>query len=55
VGAKTIWITKLFMVVTSPLSFPISKILDKILGTEIGTVYDRERLMELIKVRLDLD
>ena len=49
-GAKTIWITKLFMVVTSPLSFPISKILDKILGTEIGTVYNRERLMELIKV-----
>jgi hypothetical protein len=49
VGAKTIWITKLFMVVTAPLSYPISKILDKILGTEIGTVYDRERLMELIK------
>ena len=49
-GAKTIWLTKFFMMVTSPLAFPLSKILDKILGAEIGTVYNRERLMELIKV-----
>ena len=50
VGANTIWLTKFFMLVTSPLSFPISMVLDKILGAEIGTVYNRERLMELIKV-----
>ena len=50
VGAKTIWLTKLFMLVTSPLSFPISKILDCLLGSEIGTVYNKERLMELLKV-----
>jgi hypothetical protein len=41
VGAKTIWLTKFFMLVTSPLAFPLSKILDKILGAEIGTVYNR--------------
>eukprot|EP00092_Neocalanus_flemingeri_P017590 GFUD01019031.1.p1 GENE.GFUD01019031.1~~GFUD01019031.1.p1 ORF type:complete len:1105 (+),score=307.53 GFUD01019031.1:114-3428(+) len=50
VGAKTIWLTKFFMLITSPLSFPISIILDKILGSEIGTVYDKVRLMELLKV-----
>jgi len=50
VGAKTLILTKFFMAVTSPLSFPISKILDCILGSEIGTVYNRERLMELLKV-----
>jgi len=50
VGANTIWLTKFFMLLTSPLSFPISKVLDLILGAEIGTVYNRERLMELIKV-----
>jgi len=50
VGANTILLTKFFMIVTAPLAFPISKILDKILGAEIGTVYNRERLMELIKV-----
>ena len=38
------------MFVTAPLAYPISKLLDKILGAEIGTVYNRERLMELIKV-----
>ena len=50
VGAYTIWLTKFFMIVTFPLSYPISKILDCILGAEIGHVYNRERLMELIKV-----
>jgi len=50
VGAKTIILTKFFMAITSPLSFPISKILDCLLGSEIGTVYNRERLMELLRV-----
>jgi metal transporter CNNM len=50
VGAKTIFLTYLFMLLTFPLSYPISKLLDKLLGDEIGNVYDRERLMEYIKV-----
>lgn len=50
VGAKTIVLTYLFMMLTFPLSYPISRILDKLLGDEIGNVYDRERLMEYIKV-----
>ena len=50
VGVKTILLTKFFMMITSPLSFPISILLDKILGSEIGTVYNKERLMELLKV-----
>lgn len=33
IGAKTSWITYLFMGLTFPLSYPISKILDLILGT----------------------
>ena len=49
-GARTITITKFFMLLTAPLSWPISKLLDLILGSEIGTVYNKERLMELIKV-----
>ncbi|XP_033215511.1 metal transporter CNNM4 isoform X2 [Belonocnema kinseyi] len=50
VGAKTIYITKLTMILTFPLSYPISKILDFLLGEEIGNVYNRERLKELVKV-----
>lgn len=52
IGAKTICITKVVMVLTFPLSFPISKILDWCLGEEIGNVYTRERLKELVKVKL---
>ncbi|XP_076813987.1 metal transporter CNNM4-like [Clavelina lepadiformis] len=50
VGAYTIWLTKLFMVITFVLSYPISKILDLILGKEIGTIYNRQKLLEMLKV-----
>lgn len=53
VGAKTIYITYFFMFVTFPLSYPISKILDFLLGDEIGQVYDRQKLMEFIRVTTD--
>ncbi|XP_071371764.1 metal transporter CNNM4-like [Centroberyx affinis] len=50
VGANTITVTKLFMFLTFPLSFPVSKLLDILLGQEIGTVYNREKLVEMLKV-----
>ncbi|XP_043468398.1 unextended protein isoform X1 [Leptopilina heterotoma] len=50
IGAKTIYMTKLTMILTFPLSYPISKLLDLVLGEEIGNVYNRERLKELVKV-----
>lgn len=50
VGANTIVLTKFFMLVTFPLSFPVSKLLDCVLGQEIGTVYNREKLVEMLKV-----
>ncbi|XP_053181070.1 metal transporter CNNM4 [Scomber japonicus] len=50
VGANTIMVTKLFMLLTLPLSWPISKLLDCVLGQEIGTVYNREKLVEMLKV-----
>lgn len=53
VGAKTRFVTYLFMILTFPLSFPISLLLDKILGEEIGQVYNREKLQELIRVTKD--
>ncbi|XP_054612359.1 metal transporter CNNM4-like isoform X2 [Dunckerocampus dactyliophorus] len=50
VGANTIILTKFFMFLTFPLSFPVSKLLDVLLGQEIGTVYNREKLVEMLKV-----
>lgn len=50
VGAKTIWITKMFMVLTFPLSYPISRILDCVLGKELGTIYNKRELIEMLRV-----
>lgn len=38
------------MVLTFPLAYPTSKFLDFLLGEEIGNVYNRERLKELVRV-----
>ena len=50
IGSRTLFLTKLFMLITFPASFPISKILDFILGEELGTIYNRKQLLEMIKV-----
>ena len=50
VGAKTIWLTYLFMIITFPISFPLSKVLDLILGEELGAIYNRDQLLHLLKV-----
>ncbi|KAK6762649.1 hypothetical protein RB195_023391 [Necator americanus] len=49
VGAYTIWMTRFFMIATFPIAYPISKVLDFVLGEEVVS-YDRKRLMELIKM-----
>lgn len=55
VGAHTRFITWFFMVVTFPVSFPISRILDWILGAEIGTVYNKKQLQEMLKVTAEFN
>ncbi|RVE44499.1 hypothetical protein evm_010828 [Chilo suppressalis] len=55
VGAKSIMVTKAVMALTAPLAFPVSKLLDYFLGEEIGSVYNRERLKELVKVTTDIN
>ncbi|KAK6760377.1 hypothetical protein RB195_021737 [Necator americanus] len=49
VGARTIFLTRLFMFVTFPLSYPISKVLDLIIGEEVDQ-FDRRRLVEILKM-----
>ncbi|KAJ2938677.1 hypothetical protein O0L34_g12004 [Tuta absoluta] len=55
VGAKSIMITKAVMALTAPLAYPVSKVLDYLLGEEIGNVYNRERLKELVRVTTDVN
>lgn len=50
IGANTIWITWIVIIVTWPVSYPLSLLLDYSLGDEIAFVYDRERLQEYLRI-----
>lgn len=49
VGAKTIWFTKSVMFITFPVSYPLGKFLDCILGKDVA-VYTKEKFKELLKI-----
>jgi len=49
VGSKTILLTRLFMILTWPISKPLSKLLDIILGEEVGARYTRDQMSALLK------
>lgn len=48
-GAKTAWITRFFIVVFFPVSWPLAWILDKILGEEIPNIYSKEELVKILE------
>ena len=54
VGAYTRYITYFFMFLTCPLSYPLSLILDKVLGKELAAIYTREKIRELMRNVKDL-
>lgn len=49
VGSQTILLTRFFMFTTSPIAFPLSKLLDVILGEEVGARYTRDQMSALLK------
>lgn len=49
IGSYTRYITYTFMALTSPLSWPLSKVLNLVLGKEISAVYTRDKVRELMK------
>ncbi|XP_034045049.1 metal transporter CNNM1-like [Thalassophryne amazonica] len=50
IASKTIWVTRLLMVLSFPISYPISKLLDLILNQEISNFYTREKLLEMLRI-----
>ena len=43
-GAHTTWFVYFFMMLTFIVSFPISAILDKVLGEEVGNVLSKKQM-----------
>ena len=50
IGAHTIWILYLFVFITFPITFPLSAILDKILGEDAGNVYNKNKMKRLFEI-----
>ncbi|XP_053548518.1 metal transporter CNNM1 [Bombina bombina] len=49
IASRTVWLTRLLMAVTFPVSFPLSRLLDWALRQEISTFYTREKLLEMLR------
>lgn len=54
IGSKTRKLTYFFIYLTCPLSYPLSKIVNYVLGKEIPRVYSRDSIKELIKKSIGL-
>ncbi len=52
-GARTIWFTRLAIAVAYPIAYPIAKILDYFLGSELPTTYTKSELMDIISEHED--
>jgi metal transporter CNNM len=48
-GAKTVWLVKIFIFLMFPLAYPLSLVLDKLLGEELQTVWSKREIKEIIK------
>ena len=53
-GSRFAWLVNIFIFVFLPISWPISKILDRILGQELHTIYSKKELVKLIEQHEDL-
>lgn len=53
IGAKSLYLVYVFVLVCFPLAMPISIVLDKLLGGEMSADYTRNELVSLIKLNVD--
>ena len=52
-GAKTVWLVRFFIALLLPVSWPLARLLDKILGKESPVLWSKQEIMEIIKFHED--
>ena len=50
IGAMFSWLVRILIVILFPISWPMSKLFESILGKQGGTIYKREELKELLNI-----
>ena len=53
IGAKTAWFVQMMIYIFSPVCYPLSRILDFMLGKELPTIWTKSELGEIIKEHED--
>ena len=54
-GYQTAWLVKLFIFIFYPIAYPLSWLLDKVLGAELSTVWNKREIEEIIKHHEDAE
>lgn len=52
-GALTWWVVRFFMIILFPVAGPLAFLLDKLLGKELPTIWNKKELKEIIKFHED--
>ncbi len=52
-GSRTLWFTRIVIILFYPVAYPISKALDYFLGSELPTLYSKSELMDIISEHED--
>lgn len=50
IGAHTMWILQLMVWLTIPITFPLSAIFDKVIGEEVSSNYNKNKMKQLFKI-----
>lgn len=48
-GSNMIWLVKIFIIILFPIAWPISWMLDKLIGLELPTIYSKRELLKILE------